>query len=243
MDESYWSEYMALLGTLVNGALIIVGVAIGLLFRNIPERMKETVLFGIGLVVLLLGIQMALEGSNIVLILLSVLSGAVIGESMQLEEKLNAIGHWIESKFSIKNQGNIAQGFITATLIFVIGAMAVIGALDSGLRNDHEVLITKAFLDGFMALILTSTLGFGVIFSVIPVVLYQGSIALGAAYINQWIPQSAMELFITELTATGGLLIIAIGLNILQITKIRIANLLPSILTLFIFWSIYTFIF
>lgn len=124
----------------------------------------------------------------------------------------------------------MAQGFITASLIFVIGALSVIGALDSGLRNDHEVLITKAIIDGFVSLVLTSTLGIGVIFSVIPVVLYEGSIALLATQINRWIPQDMLDLFIMEMTATGGLLIVAIGLNLLKLTKIRVANLLPSLL-------------
>ncbi|RWZ54723.1 DUF554 domain-containing protein [Halobacillus fulvus] len=222
---------MVLLGTLVNGACIFVGTLLGLVFTKIPERFKETVMSGVGLAVILIGVQMALETDNIVIVLLSLLTGAIIGEGIRLEERLEYIGRWIEGKFTKPGQeSGIAQGFITASLIFVIGALAVIGALDSGLRNDHEILITKAIIDGFVALVLTSTLGIGVIFSVIPVVLYEGSIALFATQINRWVPQEMLDLFIIEMTATGGLLIVAIGLNLLKITKIRVANLLPALI-------------
>ncbi|WP_186576870.1 DUF554 domain-containing protein [Aquibacillus kalidii] len=223
---------MVLFGTLINGLCIAIGTIIGLFFTKIPERIKETILSGIGLAVILIGIQMALKVENVVILLLSLLTGAVIGEMLHLEKRLNNFGKWIESKFNRKNsQSTIAQGFITATLIFVIGAMSIVGSLDSGLRGDHEILITKAFLDGFMSLVLATTLGFGVILSVFPVVIYQGTIALLATQIEQWLPAAFLDQFIVEMTATGGLLIVAIGLNILNITKIRIANLLPSLVT------------
>ncbi len=221
---------MVLLGTIVNGLCIFVGTLLGLFFTKIPERFKETVMSGIGLAVILIGLQMGFETNNIVVVLLSLLIGAIVGEALHLEERLEYVGRWVERKFSKpEKQSTISQGFITASLIFVIGALSVIGALDSGLRNDHEVLITKAIIDGFVALVLTSTLGIGVIFSVIPVVLYEGGIALLATQINRWIPKEMLDLFIVEMTATGGLLIVAIGLNLLKLTKIRVANLLPSL--------------
>ncbi|MFG6146778.1 DUF554 domain-containing protein [Halobacillus sp. B23F22_1] len=222
---------MAILGTIVNGICIIIGTLLGLFFTKIPERFKETVMCGVGLAVLLIGLQMGFETENIVIVLLSLLSGALIGEALHLEERLEYIGRVIERRFIKPGQtSTMAQGFITASLIFGIGAMSVIGALDGGLRNDHEILITKAVIDGFVALVLTSSLGVGVIFSVIPVVLYQGSIALLATQINRWIPQDLLDLFIVEMTATGGLLIVALALNLLKLTKIRVANLLPSLL-------------
>jgi uncharacterized membrane protein YqgA involved in biofilm formation len=233
---------MVLLGTLINGVCIIIGTIIGLFFTKIPERYKETVMHGIGLAVILIGLQMALQTDNIVVVLLSILTGAVIGESMHLEEKLTHLGKWIESKFNKKAKTSVAQGFITASLIFVIGAMAVIGALDSGLRGDHEVLITKSIIDGFVALVLTTTLGFGVVFSIIPVVIYEGSIALFATQIENWVPASFLDHFIIEMTATGGLLIVAIGLNLLKLIHIRVANLLPSILTVGIILYIHNLI-
>ncbi|WP_058309187.1 DUF554 domain-containing protein [Gracilibacillus massiliensis] len=233
---------MALLGTLINGLCIIIGTVLGLVFTNIPERMKTTALQGIGLVVSLIGIQMAIQAENIVLILLSLLIGAVIGSGIHLEDKLNIIGEKIERTVNKKGKSNLTEGFITASLIFVVGAMAIVGALDGGLRGDHEVLITKAFLDGFMAMVLTTTLGYGVIFSVIPVVLYQGSIALLAVQINKWLPQQVLDGFINEVTAIGGLLILVIGLNILNITKIKIGDFLPAIFIFILFYFSYSFL-
>ncbi|MDC3414920.1 DUF554 domain-containing protein [Terrihalobacillus insolitus] len=232
---------MVLLGALVNGLCIVIGTFIGLFFTKIPERYKETIMHGIGLAVVLIGLQMAFQTEKIVVVLLSILSGAIIGEALHLEKKLNLLGTWIEKKSNTKGETSISQGFITASLIFVIGAMAVIGALDSGLRGDHEVLITKSIIDGFVALVLTTTLGFGVVFSTVPVVLYEGTIALLATQIENWLPDTFLQGFIVEMTATGGLLIVAIGLNLLKLTKIRMANLLPSIITVGFVLVIYDF--
>jgi len=232
---------MILFGTLVNGALIILGSMIGMFFTKIPERYKETVMHGIGLAVILIGLQMAIVTDQIIIVLLSLLSGAIIGEFVHLEEGLNRIGNWIGSKFTTapsKSNFSVAQGFITATLIFCIGAMAILGALDSGIRGDHEILITKGVIDGFTALVLTTTLGFGVVLSVIPVVVYQGTITLLATQIEKWLPEAFLNGVIVEVTAVGGLLILAIGLNLLNITNIRIGNLLPAIATVGVIYYI-----
>ncbi len=196
---------MVLWGTLVNAVLIVLGTLIGRALRNIPEKMKETVMYVIGLVVVVLGLQMGFESQNFVIVIISLVFGAVIGEWAKLEDKLNAFGHWIERMLGTKeSQGSLAQGFVTATLIFVIGAMGIIGALESGLSNEHGVLISKGIIDGFTSIILASTLGI--------------------------IPEAALDLFITEMTATGGVMIAAIGLNLMGIVKIRVANLLPGII-------------
>ncbi|MFE8704084.1 DUF554 domain-containing protein [Cytobacillus sp. FJAT-54145] len=221
---------MFLLGTLVNGLLIIIGTLLGKLLHRIPEKMKGTVMHAIGLAVMVLGLQMGFKSENFLIVILSLVFGAVIGEFFDLEGKLNKLGDWIEKKVGSKGQGSISQGFVTATLIFVIGAMAIIGALDSGIRGDHDVLYTKAIIDGFTSLILTTTLGIGVMFSAIPVMIYQGLIALFATQIDRLIPQALMDSFILEMTATGGIMIFAIGINLMGITKIRVANLLPGIL-------------
>lgn len=222
---------MVLLGTLLNALFIVIGALLGRLFRNIPESMQQTVMSIIGLVVALLGIQMGLESGNFIILVISLILGCVIGEWLDLEGKFNRFGRWVESLFGKRAQkGTIAEGFITASLIFVIGSMGIIGALDSGLRNDHNILITKGIIDGFMSIILASTLGIGVLLSAIPVFLYQGIIALFAGVISTYIPSEALNLFIKEMTATGGIMILAIGLNIAGLTKIRIANLLPAIL-------------
>ncbi|MEW9501174.1 DUF554 domain-containing protein [Jeotgalibacillus marinus] len=221
---------MVLLGTMVNGLLIILGTLIGKWLHRIPERMKATVMSAIGLVVVVLGLQMGLQSNNYLIVILSIVIGAILGEWMALDDKLNAVGRWLERKVGTSGDTSISQGFVTATLIFVIGAMAVIGALDSGIRGDHQVLYTKSIIDGFTSIILASTLGIGVMFSAIPVILYQGSIALFATQIDYFVPSQLMDKFIIEMTATGGLMIFAIGLNLIGLTKIRVANLLPGIL-------------
>ena len=222
---------MGLFGTIVNTITIIVGCFIGLFFTKIQDKYKETIMQGIGLTVILIGLQMAFETKSIIIVLLSILTGAALGEFFRLEDLLNRLGEWVSSKFKSKSKNtNVAQAFVTASLIFVVGAMAILGALDSGLRNDHEILVTKAMLDGFTAFVLTTTLGFGVVLSAIPVFLYQGAIAVFATQIEKWIPDVLFNEMITEITAVGGLLIVAIGLNILQLTKIRVSNLLPSLL-------------
>lgn len=221
---------MVLLGTIVNGICIIIGTLLGRILRFIPEKMKETVMYGIGLCVMVLGLQMGLKSENFLIVIMSIVFGTVLGEWWALHDKLNALGRWLEKRLGSKEEGTVAQGFVTATLIFAIGAMAIIGALDSGIRNDHNVLYTKAMIDGFTALFLSTTLGIGVIFSAIPVVVYQGIIALFATQINRIVPQVLMDGFILEMTAVGGIMIFAIGLNLVGITKIRIANLLPSII-------------
>ncbi|KON85937.1 membrane protein [Sporosarcina globispora] len=220
---------MFLLGTLVNGLLIIIGTLLGKMLHRIPESMKGTVMHAIGLAVMVLGLQMGFKSENFLIVILSLVFGTVIGEYFALEDKLNKLGDWLESKIGSKGQGSISQGFVTATLIFVIGAMAIIGALDSGIRGDHSVLYTKSIIDGFTSLILTTTLGIGVLFSAFPVMLYEGLIALFATQIDRFVPQLLMDSFIKEMTATGGIMIFAIGLNLTGITKIRVANLLPGI--------------
>ncbi|PEQ95482.1 hypothetical protein CN481_04595 [Bacillus sp. AFS006103] len=221
---------MFLLGTLVNGLLIVIGTLLGKLLNRIPEGMKITVMYAIGLSVMVLGLQMGLKSENFLIVIISLVVGAVAGEALKLEDKLNDLGLWLEQKVGANNgKGSISEGFVTATLIFVIGAMAIIGALDSGIRGDHAVLYTKSLIDGFTALILTTTLGIGVIFSAISVVLYEGLIALFATQIDRFVPQALMDQFIVEMTATGGIMIFAIGLNLTGMVKIRVANLLPGI--------------
>jgi len=229
---------MVLTGTIVNAALIVIGTLLGLLFQRIPERMKETVTAAIGLAVVLLGVQMGMKSENFLIVIGSLVIGAALGEWWKLDEKLNEVGYQLERRLGGKSKSSIAEGFITATLIFVIGAMAVIGALDSGLRGDHDVLYTKGLIDGFTALVLSSTLGIGVMFSAVPVLLYQGAIALLAIQIMKFIPESLMDDFILEMTATGGVMIVAIGLNLVGITRIRVANLLPGILMVAVIVSI-----
>ncbi|NLP50372.1 DUF554 domain-containing protein [Bacillus sp. RO1] len=221
---------MVLLGTIVNGICIVLGTLIGKIFTRIPENTKETVMKIIGLAVFLLGAQMGFKSNEFLIVIISLVVGAVIGEWINLDRKLNNVGNWLERKMGSKQQGSVSKGFVTATLIFVIGAMSVVGSLDSGLRGDHQVLYTKSIIDGFTSIVLTTTLGIGVLFSAIPVMIYQGSIALFATQIDLFVPPDLLELLIFEITATGGVMIMAIGMNIIGVTAIRVANLLPGIL-------------
>jgi uncharacterized membrane protein YqgA involved in biofilm formation len=233
---------MFLLGTLVNGLLIIIGTLLGKLLHRIPEGMKVSVMYAIGLSVMVLGLQMGLKSENFLIVILSLVIGVVLGEWLKLDERLNELGLWLEKKVGSNGKGSISEGFVTATLIFVIGAMGIIGALDSGIRGDHAVLYTKSIIDGFTAIILTTTLGIGVLFSAVPVILYEGIIALFATQIDRFIPKVLMDQFIVEMTAAGGIMIFAIGLNLTGITKIKVANFLPGIVvTGFIVTLLYTY--
>jgi len=222
---------MALLGTLVNTFAIIIGSLIGTFFNKIPDKVKTTVTHGMALAVVILGVQMALKSEHFLIVIGSLALGGIIGEIIDLEGYLNKLGKWLENKVGVKEGSNqsVAKAFVTATLVFVVGAMAVIGAINSGLKGDHRVLYTKSMLDGFFSIIFSTTLGIGVLFSAFPVLIYEGSIALAATAIMHFIPKDLFQSFIAEMTATGGILILAIGLNQLNITKIKTANLLPSI--------------
>lgn len=227
---------MVLLGTIVNVIAIVIGTTIGMFFTKINEKIKETILQGISLTVIIIGIQMAFSTESIIVVLLSLLFGAIIGELLKLEDLLNRLGNWIGDKLNREGESNrIAQGFVTASLIFVIGAMAIIGSLDSGIRHDHGVLYTKSILDGFTSMVLATTLGFGVVLSAIPVFLYQGTIAILAAKIDAIIPKAILDQVVNEMTAVGGILIFAIGLNMIGLTKIRVTNLLPALFIVIIF--------
>ncbi|MBU9710623.1 DUF554 domain-containing protein [Evansella tamaricis] len=226
---------MVLFGTIVNGLAIIIGAWLGMKFKKFSTEMKDTVMKAIGLAVVVLGINMALKGEEFLIVIFSLALGGVLGEKWNIEGKLNEMGQAIERKMKRNTEGKIAEGFVAATLLFVVGAMAIIGAIDSGLRQDHSVLLTKSVLDGFSSIVFAATMGIGVMFSAVPVILYQGAIALSATFIVQFIPQQFIDSFISEVTAVGGIMIIAIGLNILGIPKIRVANLLPAILITILF--------
>ena len=220
---------LVLQGTAVNAIAIIAGAIIGILLPKIPEHYKTTVMQAIGLAVIVIGIDMALDTSNSIVVIISAVVGGIIGELLRLEVRLDQFGVTLERFFIRKNgsksEGKIAKGFVFATLIYCVGSMAIIGALDSGLQLKHDVLYTKAMLDGFSAIIFGSTMGIGVILSAVPVFFYEGIIALSASMLSDFLNDDV----INEIRAVGGLLIIGIGLNLLEIKNIKVANLLPSI--------------
>jgi len=214
----------ALLGTLVNVIAIVIGGTLGVIIGDkLKERYKVTVMQGLSLAVILIGLEMAIKTNNISIVIFSLILGGLFGESLKIEHRLKEIGEWFEEK--LKKQGEVAEAFIQCSLIYCVGAMAIMGAIQDGLVNDPSILYAKSMLDGFSAIAFSSTLGIGVILSAIPVFLYQGLIALFAGYLKPLLTDPV----VTEMTATGGMLIVAIGLNLLEITEIKIGNLLPAI--------------
>ena len=226
-----------MLGTIVNTAAIITGGFIGLLLKGkFSSRIQETVMQGISLAVMLIGLKMAfsLDKSNgTILIIFSLVIGGIIGEIINIEKKLNNIGDWLKKKFG--NDEFFVQGFVQTSLIYCVGAMAIMGSIQDGLNNDPSLLFTKSLLDGTSSIAFATTYGLGVLFSSLPVFIYQGLITLLASYAQQILTES----MIMGMTATGGLLIFAIGLNIMKVTVLKIGNLLPSLLIAIILFAIF----
>ncbi len=195
------------------------------LFGPLARRHQTVVVQAVGLAVILIGLRMALGAEQLVIIIISLAAGAVIGEELALEERLRQAGAWLKERFAGEG-GDFVNGFMTSTLVYCVGAMAIMGPLQDGLTGEYDILLAKSTLDGVTSIIFASTMGIGVAFSIIPLFLYQGSITLLAHSLEPLLSPAA----ITDMTATGGLLIVAIGLNLLGITKLRVANLLPAIL-------------
>lgn len=224
---------MALWGTIVNAIAIVIGGLLGMMLPRISEGIKSTVMQGLGLAITVLGITMALKSNQIVLVIMSVVIGGIIGELLRIEYRLEQLGDWLQALLrkgsSDHPTSSISQGFVTCTLVYCIGAMAILGPLDGGLRHNHDILYTKSLLDGFLSIIFASTLGIGVIFSAVSVFVMQGGIALAATFIAMAFSQASLDAMIVQITAVGGVLVIGVGLNILQIKKVNVANMLPAL--------------
>lgn len=217
-----------LLGTIANAVAIIVGSIFGLLVKNgLSEKLSNTVMNGLSLCIIYIGFSGTLKGDNPLLIIISIGVGAVIGELIDIDKWLNRFGKFIERK--LKKEGStsqISEGFVTATLVYCIGAMAIVGSLESGIQGKHDILFAKSIIDGITAIIFSSTLGIGVALSAVSVFFYQGAITLSASYVKVILTEMA----INNMTAVGSLLIIGLGFNMLGVTKIKVANLLPAII-------------
>ncbi len=215
-------------GTIVNALAIIVGSLAGLLLsKGIPEKYKQIILSAVGLSVILIGIKSALVSDKLMVVIFSMIFGALIGEALAIERRLESFGKFLERKIAGKSSdsSSFARGFVTASLVFCVGSMAIVGSLESGLTGNHQTLFAKSVLDGFTSIVFASTMGLGVMFSSLAVFLYQGMITMTAMVIKGYlVPET-----IAQMTSVGGLLIMAIGLNMLKITTIRIGNMLPAI--------------
>lgn len=215
-------------GSVMNAVAILVGGGLGLLFHGrLPEKMRQVVFQGLGLCVLVIGMQMALQGKNGLLVVLSVLIGGIVGELLRLEDRFAGLAGVLKNLVRSSNT-RFVDGLVNASLIYCIGAMAILGSFDEGIRGDHSILFTKSLLDGFASIALASTYGSGVLFSALPVLLYQGVLTIFASSF-----QSAFsDYLIAQLTATGGTLILGIGINLLGLTSIRLSSLLPSLVVI-----------
>lgn len=225
---------MILLGTIVNAAAIIGGALIGQLFRGgIPESYNRTIMNAIALAVILIGLMNALKTNDVLLLIFSLAIGSLLGELMRIEHGLEQLGNWLESKFSA-GESNFSKGFVSASLLFCVGAMAIVGSMESGLAGNHQTLFAKSVLDGITSIVFASTLGIGVVFSAASVFVYQGFITLAASVLQQFL----VEAVITEMSAVGGLLIVAIGMNMLELPKIKVGNMLPAIFLPLIYYML-----
>ena len=213
-------------GTLINAGAIILGSLLGLLLGNrFSDRYRTLVYHSIGLCVLVIGLHMALSFTNILVLVFSMLCGALTGQLVRLDDRLTAAGNALKHRLGSRD-ARFTDGFVTASLLFCIGSMAILGSIDEGIRGDRTILLTKSILDGFICIPLASTYGIGVLFSFLSILLYQGSITLLAGQAQSLFT----EPIIAQLTSTGGLLIMGIGINLLELKTINVTNMLPSLI-------------
>ncbi len=216
-----------MLGVTVNTIAVIFGSFLGLLFRKgIPQKITDALTSILGLATVFVGISGAMDGQNILIIIVSLVVGTIIGTLANIDKGINDLGNWLAKKFSKGSEKvSIAQGFVTASLLFCVGSMTIVGSLQAGISGNNEMLFTKSLLDFVMAIVLTSTLGIGVMLSALFVLVFQGGIALSAGFIAPYLGEAV----IAEMTCTGSILVMAIGLNLAGISKIKVADCLPAV--------------
>jgi uncharacterized membrane protein YqgA involved in biofilm formation len=218
-----------MLGTFVNAAAIVVCAAAGtFLFKGIPERIEEILKKAIGLSIIFFGIKGAFDNQNVLLLIASMVLGSVIGELIDIDKWMNRLGFWAEKKLVRRTEGgskhSFSKGFVSASILFCTGSMAIVGSMQGGLMGNHQTLFVKSVMDGTMSLVFGASFGIGTAFSAIPVILYQGGIALGSFYIRDLLTPD----IIREMSAAGSLVITAIGFNFLAVKEIKAANLIPA---------------
>lgn len=219
---------MSMTGVIANTLTVIIGSLAGLTFRKgIPEKVTSAVMTGLGLCTIYIGVDGALAGENVLIVIASMVIGSIIGTLFDIDQKINDLGNWVEKRFSKGNKGevSITQGFVTASLLFCVGAMTINGSLNAGISGDNDLLYTKAMLDLFSSSMLAASLGIGVLFAAGFVLGFQGLLVLMAGFLAPVLTASA----IAEMTCTGSLIIIALGTNLIGATNIKVANYLPAI--------------
>ncbi len=215
-----------MLGTLVNASTVIVGSLIGLSLKSrLPERYITIFFQVIGLFTIYLGISMALKSSHVLQLVISLITGAFIGEALHLDRGLDRIAEWAKKKFKSSHE-RFSEGLLTAFLLYCMGSLTILGAIQEGMTGDAHLLYVKSLMDGISSIALASGLGIGVLFSAVPLLILQGGITLLSMWLGDFFP----AIIITELTATGGVLLLGLGINILGIKKINVINMLPALL-------------
>jgi hypothetical protein len=232
---------MVATGTVINVATVLLGGTLGTVLGNrLPERMRETIMHALGLLTIVIGFQLSLETENILIVLGSLLLGGLLGELLRIERAIDQVGRWLERRTGAEDASEgeaepdgspsgattFSYAFLTASLVFCVGPMTILGSIQDGLTGDYTLLAVKSTMDGFASLAFASTMGPGVIFSALTVLIYQGALTLGAG----WADTVLTDPMVAEMTATGGVLMLALGLGLLEIKRIRAGNLLPAII-------------
>jgi uncharacterized protein len=213
-------------GTLFNVAAILAGSVLGITVGSkLPENMRNTVVHGLGLVTSLIGLQMALQTQNVLILLGALLLGGVLGEVLRIDDGIEKLGNFLQKRLASGRSSRFSEAFVTTSLLFCVGPMAILGSIQDGLSGDYSLLTVKSMLDGFASIAFSASLGWGVSFSALPILLYQGSLTLFAGLFDKVLTQP----MITEMTATGGLVIVGIGLRLLDLKQMRLANFLPAL--------------
>jgi uncharacterized membrane protein YqgA involved in biofilm formation len=217
-------------GTIINVVTVLLGGTLGsFLGARLPERIRQIVMQGIGLVTIIVGISMALETNHILVVLGSILLGGILGEWWRLERRLEGLAQWLERKaarFPLLTRGDFTKGFVTASLVFCVGPLTILGSIQDGLSGDYTLLAIKSVLDGFAGMAFAAAMGMGVTFAALSVLVIQGTLAIGASLFQTVLT----EPMIAELTASGGVILLGMGLLLLEIKRIRVANFLPALL-------------
>lgn len=218
-------------GTLVNGIAIIFGSVIGIVLKSGFIKAKSKAIMGaLGLSTLIIGFQGVINYTNVLLLIVALALGVLIGEFLKLDDHINHFAYALEKRFAKGSDSTFAQGFVTASILFGVGAMAIVGSLESGLRQNENILYTKSLLDFISSIVFASTYGWGVLFSAFVIVIYQGTITL----LSTFVAPVMTAMMITDISAVGSALIIAIGLNMLEMTKLKLANFLPAIVVMIV---------
>jgi uncharacterized membrane protein YqgA involved in biofilm formation len=222
-----------MIATVVNAIAVLVGAALGrLLQTRIKEEFKRIVSIGAGIMTIVLGVRMSLESSRIVFLALSLIIGGILGEWWRIEDGILSLGGLLKRTFAKRESGqDFAYGFLTASVLFCVGAMTLVGAFKAGTEGNYDLIFTKSVLDGFMSIILTAALGIGVAFSAVTILVYQGGLTLAAV----WLKPLVSDLLLKEITGVGGALVLMIGINLLGLARLKTANFIPSLLLIVLF--------